>query len=89
MREAISSPVGVRGDAGSFLSRLAESIAEEFRAHTAVIKAACEAEIEQQRAAHELDLAQQRVTLLEVRVGVERVDECRGGVTYCLSKSGT
>lgn len=58
----------VEGAGGAERTRLAESIAEEFRAQTAVVRAACEAEMEQQRAAHKLDLAQQRVTLLEVRV---------------------
>lgn len=70
----------VEGVGGAERARLAESIAQEFRAQTAVIKAACEAEMEQQRAAHTLDLAQQRVTLLEVRVGVERA----GGKTGCV-----
>lgn len=64
----------VEGIGGAERTRLAESIAEEFRAQTAVVRAAYEAEMEQQRAAHKLDLAQHRVTLLEVSEGAERVD---------------
>eukprot|EP00903_Cladosiphon_okamuranus_P016183 g14934.t1 len=61
----------VEGVDGAGRKRLAESIAEEFRAQTAVVRAACEAEMEQERAAHKLDLAQQRVTLLEGTVPLE------------------
>lgn len=69
----------IEGVGGAERGRLAESIAEEFRAQTAVVKAACEAEMEQQRAAHKLDLAQQRVTLLEVRVWACKERKARTG----------
>lgn len=62
---------------GAERTSLAESIAEEFRAQTAVIKAGFEAEMQQQRAAHKLDLAQQRVTLLKVHA-------CGRGKNGCM-----
>lgn len=79
----------VEGVGGTERTRLAESIAEEFRAQTAVVKAAYEAEMDQQRAAHKLDLAQQRVTLLEVGVWREQAGlrMCSGGGRI-FSKSG-
>lgn len=65
------------GLGGDERARLAERIAEEFGAQTAMFKAAYEAELEQQKASHRLALAQQRVNLLEVRCArVRRSLEC-------------
>lgn len=57
----------VEGIGGAERARLAESIAEEFRVRTAGIVAACDAQLEQQRALHKLEMAQLTVDLLEVR----------------------
>lgn len=54
------------GVGGAERARLAESLAEEFRVRTAAMEAACETQLAKQRAAHKLEMAQQRVLLLEV-----------------------
>lgn len=58
------------GVGGEGRTRLAESIAEEFKVRMDAVRHTYEARLEQERAAHRLGLAEQRVQLLEVsRVG--------------------
>ncbi|CAN0517350.1 unnamed protein product [Ectocarpus sp. 8 AP-2014] len=63
------------GVGGAERARLAESLALEFRVRTAAMEAACETQLAKQRAAHKLEMAQQRVLLLEGMVPLSAHDE--------------
>ncbi|CAN0030350.1 unnamed protein product [Ectocarpus sp. 13 AM-2016] len=63
------------GVGGAERARLAESLALEFRVRTAAMEAACETQLAKQRAAHKLEMAQQRVLLLEGMVPLAAHDE--------------
>lgn len=67
------------GVGGAERARLAESLALEFRVRTAAMEAACETQLAKQRAAHKLEMAQQRVLLLEVCTVVVTAS-CLGGL---------
>ncbi|CAM9455615.1 unnamed protein product, partial [Ectocarpus sp. 12 AP-2014] len=63
------------GVGGAERARLAESLALEFRVRTAATEAACETQLAKQRAAHKLEMAQQRVLLLEGMVPLAAHDD--------------
>ncbi|CAN0488102.1 unnamed protein product, partial [Ectocarpus sp. 12 AP-2014] len=63
------------GVGGAERARLAESLALEFRVRTAAMDSACETQLAKQRAAHKLEMAQQRVLLLEGMVPLAAHDE--------------
>lgn len=55
------------GAGGTGRARLAESIGEEFRVRVNEVRQTYDARLEQERASHRLEMAQQRVKLLQVR----------------------
>lgn len=57
------------GVGGTGRARLAESIGEEFRVRVNEVRQTYDARLEQERASHRLEMAQQRVKLLQVRGG--------------------